>query len=134
MYPVVILDRNYKKGGTLGKLILPSGFTICSLERPWLNNKTNVSCIPEGIYHCKWIERSASGKYKKVWHVQNVPGRSGILFHVGNYIRHTLGCILPGMRHNNLSVGYSLTGLNKMRKELSGKDFTLLIISKYTYK
>jgi len=132
MYPVVILLRSYKKGHTLGTVILPSGKTIKSIERPWLNNKQNISCYPEGTYLAKWLPRSASGKYRRVWHVQNVPNRGGILWHAANLVRQLRGCTAPGLRHGKLyglpAVLSSGAGLNMMRRELGGKDFMLVVI------
>jgi hypothetical protein len=114
-------------------VILPSGKVIKSIERPWLNNQANISCYPEGVYVAKWIDRSASGKYKRVWHVQNVPRRTGILWHVGNLVRHSKGCTLPGMRYGQLgglpAVLASGAGLNLMRRELEGQDFILVVAS-----
>ena len=131
MLPVVTLLREYKPDATLGTVILPSGKVIKSIERPWLNNRANISCYPEGVYVAKWIDRSASGKYKRVWHVQNVPNRSGILWHVGNLVRHSRGCTLPGLRHGQLrglpAVLSSGAGLNAMRRELEGQDFLLVV-------
>ena len=72
-----------------------------------------------------------SGKYKKVWHIQNVPKRSGILIHKGNFIRDTHGCPLVGLSHswagNAYSVRSSNTAINKMREELGQNDFILKI-------
>ena len=131
MYPVVTLHRDYKSSCALGVATLPSGKQIKTLERPWLDNRPNVSCYPPGIYLAKWIDRSGSGKYKRTWHVQNVPGRSGILWHSGNLVSHSLGCTLTGLKHGRLSgqeaVLSSRAGLNAMRKELSGQDFILFV-------
>lgn len=128
---VVTLLREYKKDCTLGTLMLPSGLILKALERPWLNNKANVSCYPEGVYYVKYLPRSGSGKYKRVWHIQNVQGRSGILFHNGNLVRHSKGCTLVGRRHGTLNgesaVLSSASGLNAMRRELHGKDFILIV-------
>ena len=131
MLPVVILLREYSPGATLGSLVLPSGRVLHTMERPWLNNAASVSCVPEGQYLVKWLPRSASGRYRRVWHVQDVPGRVGILFHTGNIVEHSLGCILPGMRRGSLvgqpAVLSSATALNEMRAELEGQDFILVI-------
>lgn len=111
-------------------MTLPDGATLYTLERPWLNNAVNVSCIPAGIYEARWLERSGSGKYKRVWHVADVPGRSGILIHAGNLVRHTLGCILPGITRRwgpELFVGGSRSALGRMRDQLEGEDFVLVI-------
>lgn len=134
MLPIAYLYRDYRKNATLGDFILPSGKVLKTIERPWLNNKRRVSCYPEGVYLVKYLPRSASGKYKRVWHVQNVPNRSGILFHGGNLVKHSLGCTIVGLRHGwlgkALAVLSSKIGLNKMRDELEGKDFILVVTSK----
>jgi len=131
MYPVLTLNRSYNNECTNGRLRLPSGAELCTLERPWRNNLRNVSCIEAGAYLCTWLERSGSGKYKQVWHIKNVHERSGVLIHNGNLVRHTLGCILVGTHHGRLygqqAVLGSRTGLNLMRDELEGKDFIILI-------
>lgn len=129
----VTLVREYRKDCTLGTVILPSGKIIKSIERPWLDNRANVSCYPEGQYVAKWLARSGSGRYKRVWHIQDVPGRSGILWHTGNLVRHSKGCTLPGLKHGALgglpAVLSSGPGLNSMRRELEGQDFLLIVTS-----
>jgi len=129
--PVLTLSREYRPYCTMGVITLPSGANVVSLERPWINNRTNISCIPSGVYDCKWLERSYSGKYKRVWHLSNVEGRTGILIHSGNYVRHSTGCILVGLKRGILggqeAVLSSRSALNLMRSELEGKDFTLIV-------
>ena len=115
--------RVYYETHTHGFTELPDGQIIYTLERPWLDNKVNQSCVPEGEYLCKWLPRSGSGKYKRVWHVQNVEGRTGILWHSGNKVEHTLGCVLTGMSKGDQVVYSSLAALNRMRELMSGEDF-----------
>lgn len=84
---------------------------IYTIELPWENNQEKISCIPQGLYNCK----PHNGKeFKDTWQVLNVPCRTGILFHVGNYASagvlpyppgkafksNTKGCILPGFGIN----------------------------------
>jgi hypothetical protein len=127
----LILSREYRPYCTMGVLTLPSGATVRTLERPWISNRTNISCIPEGAYSSEWLERSASGKYKRVWHLSNVESRTGILIHSGNYVRHSTGCILVGLKRGIMggqeAVLSSRSALNLMRSELEGKDFTLIV-------
>lgn len=66
-----------------------------SLELPWLNNAPNISCIPPGVY--KWKKRFSPGKKYQVIELIDVPSRSFIQMHLGNYTRQIEGCILPGM-------------------------------------
>lgn len=67
-------------------------FTL-TLERPWLNNKKGESCIPAGEYICRRVN---SPKFGNTFEVTNVPGRSAILFHKGNLVDDSHGCILVG--------------------------------------
>jgi hypothetical protein len=135
MLPFVILNREYRNDCTLGEVVLPGDIIIKTIERPWLNNKRGISCYPEGVYLCKYLRRSASGKYKRVWHVQNVPGRSGILWHNGNLVRHSRGCTIVGMNHGTLgdkpAVLSSRKALNVMRRALNERDFILVVTSNY---
>ena len=128
---LVTIDRRYADQATMGRMTLPSGEVIASLELPWRQNQPNVSCIPPGVYVARWLPRSGSGKYRRVWHVQDVPGRSGILIHGGNLPEHTWGCILPGMREGAAvvpSVSQSQSALNLMREEMEGRDFLLRLV------
>tara|TARA_R100000541_G_C1886266_1_gene83005 strand:+ start:646 stop:984 length:339 start_codon:yes stop_codon:yes gene_type:complete len=104
---------------------------IKTIERPWLSNEPNRSCIPEGTYRCDFMERSCSGKYRRVWHVKDVPGRTAILFHAGNLVEDSLGCILVGLSHGYLSgaeaVISSRKALDKMRQHLGENSFTLIV-------
>lgn len=65
-----------------------------TLELPWLNNQKRISCIPIGTYQA--IKHN-SPKFGESFWVLNVPDRSEILIHKGNYNYNTLGCILPGL-------------------------------------
>lgn len=79
--------------GTLGILLLENLFLCMTLEPPWRNNEPFKSCIPTGVYACEKIE---SPKYGSTLHVTNVPNRTDILFHKGNSITDTSGCVLVG--------------------------------------
>ena len=124
------LCREYRMTCVLGTLKI-GDTAIKTLERPWLNNEPNRSCIPEGTYRCDFMECSSSGKYRRVWHVQDVVGRTEILFHAGNLIEDSLGCILVGLSHGYLSgreaVLSSRKGLDEMRKHIGENSFTLIV-------
>lgn len=75
-------------------------FECKTMELPWRDNRRNVSCIPPGAYE---VRKHLSPKFGRSFHVLNVPGRSEILIHPGNYNRDTLGCILPGIAYRDLN-------------------------------
>lgn len=75
-------------------VLLEENIPFClTLERPWLQNKRSVSCIPEGFYTC---ERVKSPKFGDTFEIVDVEARSHILFHKGNLSDDTHGCILVG--------------------------------------
>jgi len=85
-----------KEYGQFGIIIAKRNNIFHTLELPWLDNKRNVSCIPDGEYKTEFLEKSASGRYENVYWVKDVPGRSQILIHAGNFTKDTHGCILIG--------------------------------------
>lgn len=87
---------------TTGVMLSGGKPIACTLEPPWRFNERNVSCVPVGIYKCK---PAHSPKYGRTWMLMNVPGRSGILFHRGNTVRDTSGCILVGKYFDTDSKG-----------------------------
>lgn len=89
--------RTYDEDETRGKFIV-NNIEICkSLELKWLDNKHEISCIPEGKYE---VIKRQSEKYRNHFHVLSVPNRDMILIHSGNYAAgekpQTHGCILVG--------------------------------------
>lgn len=77
--------------GTFGVLRNGQFAFALTLERPWVNNEQNVSCIPTGRYRCRKIR---SPRFGNTYEVCDVPGRTHVLFHAGNTIEDTQGCIL----------------------------------------
>lgn len=115
--------------GTFGMLSV-AGIPLCvTCEDPWIDNKRNVSCIPEGRYTC--VPHNGT-KYKDVWALEYVPGRSHILIHAGNTEDDTHGCILVGLQIGELNgkpaVLQSRKALNYLREILPEK-FTLEVTS-----
>lgn len=64
-----------------------------TLENPWKNNRRSVSCIPDGNYTCQRVE---SPRFGNTFEILDVEGRSHILFHKGNIVDDTHGCIIVG--------------------------------------
>ena len=89
-----------QSGPQRGILMVEGEPVFTTLELPWLENRPNISCIPEGEYECrKALNRLTNSGHKipETFEVMRVKGRGGILFHVGNTARDTRGCILLGM-------------------------------------
>ncbi|SOC79812.1 hypothetical protein SAMN06296241_1349 [Salinimicrobium sediminis] len=103
------------------------------LELPWKENKRRVSCIPVGKYQ---VIKHRSRTFGNCFWVLDVPGRSEILIHKGNYHSNTLGCILPGIDLSDINqdgyVDVTASG-DQMKKllDLLPKKFELEIINGY---
>ena len=82
-----ILYRSYLKDRTVGTL-----GPFSTLERPWRDNRPNVSCILPDVYTC---HRDRNGRYK-YYRIDDVVGRTDIEFHGGIVVTHSAGCILIG--------------------------------------
>lgn len=81
--------------GTFGTWKSDSGFQCVSLEKPWLDNETDKSCVPLGKYFCLW---QPSSKHQcNLYHLQNVPDRTAVEIHSANMASQLQGCIAPGM-------------------------------------
>lgn len=69
-------------------------FSGLSLERGWLDNNKNVSCVPKGRY-ILMLEYSPRFR-RNLWELKNVPNRSECKFHSANYWYELNGCISLG--------------------------------------
>ena len=79
--------------GTFGVLRFGQVPFALTLEEPWRDNAQSLSCIPVGRYSC---QLTRSPKFGQTYEVMNVQGRTHILFHKGNTLDDTEGCILVG--------------------------------------
>jgi hypothetical protein len=116
---------------TLGKLSIDGQHLCHTLERPWLNNKPRVSCIPHGTYHGA-IQPSPRFK-RDLPELLDVPGRDQILIHVGNTVDDSAGCILVGLERaeHESRIMQSKAALSLLMANLEGCDgFTLTVSGK----
>jgi hypothetical protein len=118
------LERKiYATSAVLGIWYNSHNKELCrTLENSWIRNIPKISCIPEGKYKCK---KFIGNKYKNVWILEGIEGRSYILIHNGNLEKHTQGCILVGSNwgflKDELAVLNSRKTLEKLRSILPDK-------------
>ncbi|EMY3553636.1 DUF5675 family protein [Flavobacterium psychrophilum] len=128
---VLILSRTYFSEGTNGILECKGKFICKTIELPWKNNETKVSCIPEGKY---FIKKRYSKKFD--WHlaILDVKNRSFILFHpANNALQELNGCIAPVTKFSGPGLGLmSQKAFTKLKdlvyKALESKESVELIV------
>lgn len=99
------LLRRYHSDGTNGKLYHGEQLVCYTIELPWLQNRRNVSCIPEGTYTIRKRHTKTRGNHLIV---EEVPDRSGILLHPANDALIQLkGCIAPVTQLSGPGLGSS---------------------------
>jgi len=78
-------------------LLFDGEMYLCdTLEKPWLNNKHYVSCVPEGTYP---VKKYFSPKRKEFCVLlKNVPDRDFIEIHEATYVADLEGCIGVGTK------------------------------------
>lgn len=114
--------------GTFGVLRIDKQVFCATLEPRTNGNQQSASCIPSQPYICAPVE---SPKFGATFEIKNVPGRSHILFHAGNMVEHTEGCILVGQYIGKLrgkrAVLNSGATFRVLLLELGRKSFHLTI-------
>ena len=121
----ILIERVYdSRVQTIGRFHLLNDdnsikYTWDSLELPWRDNRRNVSCIPTGTYRAI---QHVSPKFGKCLWLQNVPDRSEILVHAGNFYTDILGCILIGsnLKDINGDGHFDVTSSRASIKKLMG--------------
>lgn len=108
--------------GVFGVFLIDDLPICVTLEETWLDNLFRESCIPEGVYE---VRKYSGTKYKNVWQIYGVDGRSAILIHWGNTERNTAGCVLMGRYFaqfgDRRGVADSKNTINMLRSKLPDK-------------
>lgn len=109
------LQRRYYPQGTNGTLAC-NGLTICAtIELPWKNNGTRISCIPEGRYS---LIKRYSPHLKDHLMLKDVPDRQYILIHpANNALLELEGCIAPVSLITG--IGQGIQSVPAMKKIIS---------------
>lgn len=137
---IIILKRFHQTNKvTLGLLTLaedPAKFKYYTIERPWLNNIKNKSCIPLGMYQCErtmyYGGDGVGGKQDyDSFQVLDVKNRTNIKFHKANYVKDVVGCIGIGSSCCTLTpaIYNSKKAYNSFMQNMHNVDkFQLIIV------
>lgn len=131
MVPVLELTRmEDSPEGCFGVLRIQKQLFCLTLEPPDQANKPWTSCIPPQQYICS---THSSDRFGQTYVVEGVPDREAIIFHWGNWITDTNGCILLGdsLLHDagRRGIANSRNTMKRFMDTLSGSKYVHLTIS-----
>lgn len=140
----LLLDRKWKKETyTIGRLFIDGQFFCNTIEdkdrglrqdMPLQEIKAKKvygeTAIPTGRYRITMHRKSPKYSQKKQYEkcggyvpcILNVPGYSGILIHIGNWAKDSLGCVLVGENKVKGGVVNSTTWFWKLYDLLKAAD------------
>lgn len=129
---IINLERTYLPSQTKGTLYC-GDLELQTLERPWLGNRSFVSCIPEGHYVLSpWV----SHKFGKCYIVdggtvgRTAGVRTHILFHAANKVSELLGCVAVGKRWEDDELRDSAKAVKQLYAILEWQEAKLVITEK----
>ncbi len=146
-------DGNAQEGLLASMIVEGTTFECSTLERQWLDDKADVSCVPKGRYLCRKLYSPAHGRpvyhLIKKWDDEaqawgHLPdGRTEIEIHSANIFQQLKGCValgadvetFPAGDHPNdgpdaydqRGITDSVNTLAAFEKLMGGEDFELII-------
>lgn len=133
MRTALLLRAETGPQGTFGRLLLP-GISFFTGELPWRENRSDLSCIPLGVYRCPW---TMSPRFRRrMYLVEPVPGRAGIRVHSANFMgdnppfhKQLNGCIALGEKlgwmDGQKAVLLSAPAIRRFESIMKGETFIL---------
>jgi hypothetical protein len=121
--------------GTFGKIDVENTL-FCTAELPSRGNKQDQSSIPAGVYK---VSPQKSQKFGDCYRLNDVPNRTGILIHAGNYAgdiskgyrSDVKGCIIIGdsfeTLHNQQIVANSRESFERFKSIIGRRSFMMAV-------
>jgi hypothetical protein len=119
-----IYRKEFNSTETLSHLMIEGSLFGFVLEPPVNANKQDISCIPAGVYKYK---KYSSQKYGCIClAIYDVPGRTNVKMHYGNYPSDTEGCLLVGLSIDNKIVMNSRKALASLISKIDDEGYIMI--------
>lgn len=126
MKTAILLRGESTNQGTFG-LLIASSLKLFTLELPWKNDESNVSCIPKGTYICRYTLSPRLRKF--TYEVFGDRKRTGIRIHSANFANQLLGCLALGEKIGKMdgrkALLISRPAITKLEQAMERKTFQL---------
>ena len=135
MRTATIIRTSESDEGTFGHLVL-GDYHCRTGELPWRNNEIGISRIPAGTYPAYY---RPNGLHGPCYQLKDVPGRTSIQIHVGNWcgdksrrlLSDVEGCILvgqgTGLLNNQRAVTKSDAAFRTFLAEAKQEEIQIVI-------
>lgn len=140
MNKIRVVRDSYSDMGTFGKLYIDGKFFCYTVEQVWNDNKTDVSCIPEGTYklmrrYSPIVKKTSAGEFDEGYEITGVQGRTFVMIHAGNSKRDLRACLACGDSlgyvHNEWAVLNSRTTFRGLMHRLEEHNDWEIEITQY---
>lgn len=117
MNGLLVIQRAYLDNCTIGKAYYKGSFVFYTVERPWLSNRPNVSCVSPGEYALVTRISKRRGEVLSLSNpnlgvtTEGPSIRTQCDFHVANFPEQLLGCVGPGLKLHPEKWGVMDSGL-----------------------
>jgi hypothetical protein len=98
VFELIRLEEDHQYG-TFGVLKIAKSVFCTTLEPFDRLNAPDISCIPAGQYFCRRVD---SPKFGHTFEITGVTNRDHVLFHPGNRVEDTRGCVVMGQYFGKL--------------------------------
>jgi hypothetical protein len=149
MAELTLTRFSYSGGETEGILTIEN-LILATIEKPWRNNIPFDSCVPEGEYTLEPFTRPNGDEVYRFYNPEldvyqdeddlaklSENERYLCLIHSGNFERHVVGCIAPGLERGvlfdakenkqSLAVTNSRNAMSSLKEILGNQEHTLII-------
>ena len=116
---VLVIRNQFSEHSTISDVMIDGEFFCFGLELP-VRDGLPGSAIPLGSYDLtlRWSEH-----FQRILpHVENVPGRTAIEIHSGNWPSDVKGCLVVGEWKSTDFIGNSHVALDALMTKLRGSD------------
>ena len=133
MSEITLERQEFTDKQIIGSIYIDGDFICYSLERPWIDNKPNISCIPEGIYDLQYHRyKGRLDTYAltgdTVSHFPGDKARNLILIHPANRVEELQGCIATGSDKKDGEMVMSIKAHKKLMNAIKSKNVTTIKI------
>lgn len=109
-YTIYLQRISSSANGTIGRVTIPTTIPGINVPLVFHSLEPSTPCLSSGIHKCVY---AWSNKFNKHMCFVEDKNHVGIMFHKGNFVKDTKGCVLLGSNSHNYSLVGSARAIQK---------------------